>query len=404
MPPDQAPAAGGAAPAAAPTPPTTHAETAKPAEAPKPQSTVTRRSYSTAAPRGRAAAAQAGAAAAPPTPASSSPATAQPTSSSPPATAPATAQPAPEARSAAPEPGGKAATTGADSAAATAPASAAKDGEAAAGDAKVDESELARRLAQINRNERRLTEDRRVHAERLALADAVVQVLGPGAHNPQAVAQALRQAQTVAQSRQAAHQDPIGFLHRVFGVPTSRTYQLAIDGAIKDANLPPEARQKEDLRAAVQEAIAPYEKRLQEADARHRQEQQQAQLADYQRTVIAPVVQDPKFEGIRKFCEVRGEDPVRALYDAMVSRYQATGRVPDPRALAEELEPVVQSRIQKTFGGTSATPAGQATAKRVEAAPAPSEAPRRTAAEVPSRAPPLSRPRVHGKPYTTTQR
>lgn len=359
-------------------------------EAPKARETRTPKTYTTGA-RVRGAP-PAAATASPTTPAAAPTA---PAALPPKETPPSAPQSTPDPSLPSPQAGADGTPSGADSGAEPPPAE---------GAAALSESEAAKRLAKITRAEGRLVERERAHAQRLAVADAVAQTLGPAA-TPQGVAHALRQVQLVANGKAAALQDPVGFLARVFGVDPQHTIQRAIDGAVGHAAKPAGAQTQEALEE-LRARQAAYEKALQGEQAARQQESAARQVEDYQRGTLAPMLSDKaKFKHLHAFCALNGADPVRQVYDAMVEQFRATGAAPEAKAFAERIETALQSRFSQH--GASVSPGLLAAPARVETPKAPAPVSRRSstasapAASEPGAARPFARQRVGQKPYTS---
>jgi hypothetical protein len=259
---------------------------------------------------------------------------------------------------------------------------------------KLDDTELAKRLGQITRQEQQVARREQQLSGRVAIAQAVEQVLGPANTSPAAVQQALRQVQQVQQGREAAHKDPVGFLQRVFGIDPRHTIELAINGAIAaNGGKAPDPAAPDPTRVELDSIRAQLEK---EAQARET-ERVQGQVREYVSSTVAPILADTaKFKHLLHYCELTGGNAPLQLYNAMVQRFQQTGQAPDPKALAEEFETQLQSRYAPLLG-TNAAPAQQAAPKREETPAAPAPVSRRVTTPDPVV---RTRPRLNGKPYT----
>jgi hypothetical protein len=261
----------------------------------------------------------------------------------------------------------------------------------------VDELEAAKRMATIARAEGKLAGEKRQHASRLSIADAVNEVFGADNASPQTIRQAGQQLRLISQGRQLAAQDPIGYLHRVFGVDPRTTIQKAIDMSIGDAGKTAEMRATETAAAATAR-VAQLQQQIQEGETRNAQAAAQRQVSDYQTGTIAPILADKAaFKHLHHLCEMNGTDPVRELYAAMVETYQRTKTAPDPLALARKIEDTLTARYQK-LNGPSAKADQPATPKRVVPPQAAAPGTQRESTAEPAR-----RQKIVAKPYSTSR-
>ena len=269
------------------------------------------------------------------------------------------------------------------------------NGEAKGEPGKIDDLEVAKRLGALNRAEGKLAEEKRAHAGRLAVADVVSEAWGGKTPAPEQVRTVLQQAAMVYQGRQMAAKDPIGFLHRVFGVDPRVTMQHAVDGAIAEAAKKPEERQSEELQA-LRDKVAGFEQQIAKGEQEHAKQQQTRNVNEYIERTLEPIVSDANaFRHIRAYCEMNRAQPARELYNAMVERFRATGKAPEPRALAEEIERSLEGHFRK-LNGSSAKPGQVAAPTKAETPPA-STVSRRAVTSEPLRV----RQKVGVKPYST---
>ena len=212
---------------------------------------------------------------------------------------------------------------------------------------KLTEAEEARRLARIHKAEAKLAADRQAFArEREAQANLAQRV------------------QIIEKAAAAAKQDPIGFLHRAFGIAP----QAVLDAIIADGSKPEatKAAEKSASEAAELRAkLADIEKTVQDSEKARQQESHRQGVAAYKTSAIAPVLADKaKYElTLRALGEQAAVDEVYALQAkrfALTSQEVAAGKrqAPDvltPAQAADQIEAYLRSQ-RDLLTGTSVAP------------------------------------------------
>jgi hypothetical protein len=210
---------------------------------------------------------------------------------------------------------------------------------------KLTAAEESRRLARINRADQRLQAERRSFAQ-----------------EKQQHAQAMQRAQALEQHYQTghreAHADPLAFLQRTFGIsPQSVLDRVISEGAKPEATRMQEASAQQA--AQLQAQIKAIQEEQQRGQREFQAQKQAADLENYKRQSIAPVVADAsKYALLHTYCKAQGLDPVNEVFAGIEARYRATGgkQTLQPSQVADILEKHLRSQ-RDLLSGVNVTPA-----------------------------------------------
>jgi hypothetical protein len=259
----------------------------------------------------------------------------------------------------------------------------------------VDASELTKRLAKLNRREARLQQE-------IGIAAELKSLVGPQHATRETVRLLVQRHQMIENGRAAAMQDPAGFLEQAFGVPRAHTNEKTLTGVIGDTALTPQEREQRRLDGEILERkqrLDAYEKQLQEAAQKQQVQVTEQQARTYIAGTIAPILADVE---TYKFTRAElGADAGQQIWNTMVAKYNATGKTPDAKTVADHFEKVYRDRAAKAAAllGASVTPKKPASPSRTEPLPAQRPAPQ-------TRNVPQPNPAIHRstrKPYTIKQ-
>jgi hypothetical protein len=255
--------------------------------------------------------------------------------------------------------------------------------------AEMTDRDYHKRLAAIARAEGRTVEEKRQLAlERKAFADE------RGSHKAD-----LERIADMNNAKELARKDLPGFIHRVFGIKPSEV----IDQYIRAGQKKPEEVATEAA-SATDRRIADLEAKLQEASKKEAEQATRRQVQDYMSAHIAPIVTDKaRFPLLN---EEFGADAPAQVYNIVATRFNQTGRAPQPLEVAQFVESQLRAKAERAaqlLGFSAGTPQ-TAKPKTVET---PTATRQPVSAQQQQRAPVVAtrRPRLTGeRPYTSRPR
>jgi hypothetical protein len=272
---------------------------------------------------------------------------------------------------------------------------------------KIDETELTRRLAKLNRKEAKLQ-------GRLGIASELEALVGPQFATRETVRTLVQRTQMLERGRQLAAEDPAAFIEQLYGIPRQHTADRTINSVIGETAKTPEQRaaemQQREL-ALTKQRLDAYERQLQEAAQRQKLTSNDQQTRNYIEGTIAPLVKDAS--AYKFVLAEHGERSAQTVFDVQYSRLQklrqeAVRQGLDPNAVkpptakqvADFLEGRYRERAAKSAAllGVSVKPKQPASTTGTEPPAAKRPAP-------PTRAPQPNPALLRGqkKPYTVRE-